>query len=207
MTTNKDARFGRILDWLEGRLTEEEAREVEERVAADEEARAELEWLRAFVRTSEDVALEAPPERVREVLERRFASWAEERRGPSLVRRIVATLAFDSGAAAPAAGFRSGAAGGNQQLVYDAQVAEIALNVRPRPGNGKMDLYGQIFPAVEEDPETFSVRLLKGPEEVGLATADELGEFAFEAVRPGIYEMVLSAAQIEFHIHPVQVCP
>ena len=208
MAEKDNIEFERLLDWVEGRLSEEEAREVEEAAMADESIRAEAEWLRAFVRMSEKTTLNKPPPEVREELARRFRSYTEEQRQPGFLERIVATLTFDSNARPAVAGFRSASGGkSSRQLVYDAEVAEIALNVRGRPNNGHIDVYGQIFPDVEEDPDAFSVQLLKGTNEVGLTTADDLGEFAFEAVEPGTYEMVLSAAQIEFLITPVELYP
>ncbi|MGF1471229.1 MAG: hypothetical protein ACFB50_05720 [Rubrobacteraceae bacterium] len=208
MTEQNDINFGRVMDWIEGRLSEEEAGIVEKEVAmAGEQARREVEWLRAFAGVSEKTVLEAPPPEVRETLNRRFASYAEENRAPGFFRRIMATLAFDSNTRPAVAGFRSATGPSSRQLVYDAQVAEIAINVRGRPGNGHVDIYGQIFPDVEESPDAFSVQLLKGTDEIGLTAADELGEFAFERVEQGTYEMVLSAAQIEFLITPVELYP
>ena len=208
MTVPEDVDFERLLDWVEGRLSEEEARKVEEMMTA-ESVRTEAEWLRAFVRVSEETTLEKPPPEVRETLARRFRSYAEkteEKNQPGFLERILATLTFDSDAQPAMAGFRSAGGGrSSRQLVYNAEVAEIALNVRGRPNNGHVDVYGQVFPDVDEDPGAFSVQLLKGADEVGLTAADELGEFAFEGVEPGTYEMVLSAAQVEFLITPVEI--
>lgn len=211
MTAQDDVDFERLLDWVEGRLSEEEARKVEE-MMADESVRAEVEWLRAFVRVSEETTLEKPPPEVRETLAHRFHSYArketEEKNQPGFLERILATLTFDSDAQPAMAGFRSAGGGrSSRQLVYDAEVAEISLNVLGHPNNGHVDVYGQVFPEVDEDPDAFSVQLLKGADEVGLTAADELGEFAFEGVEPGTYEMVLSAAQVEFLITPVEIYP
>lgn len=203
--------FERLLDWVEGRLSEEEARKVEKAVMADDSVHAETKWLRAFVQMSEKTTLDAPPPEVRQELVRRFYSYAEkteEKKQSGFLERILATLTFDSNARPAMAGFRSAGGGrSSRQLVYDAQVAEIALNIRGRPNNSHVDVYGQVFPDVDEDPDAFSVQLLKGADEIGLTTADELGEFAFEGVEPGTYEMVLSAAQIEFLITPVEIYP
>lgn len=207
MTRQDDINFERVLDWIEGRFPQDEARAVEKEVeTAGEEARREVEWLMAFSNVSEKTVLDTPPPEVRETLSRRFASYAEEQRQPGIFGRIVATLTFDSDTRPAMAGFRSAASQSSRQLVYDAEVAEIALNVRGR-GNGHVDVYGQVFPDVDEDPDAFSVQLLKGTEEIGLTSADELGEFTFERVEPGTYEMVLSAAQIEFLIAPVEIYP
>ena len=56
----------------------------------------------------------------------------------------------------------------------------MALNFRPRPGNGRLDLDGQVFPTDDTEPDDFGVQLLSGTDEVGTTATDELGEFAFE---------------------------
>lgn len=198
--------FERLADWLEGRLSEEEAEAVAEQVArTDEATRAQLEWLRAFARVNEEVVLDAPPQEVRDELIRRFDAYAEDRRTPSLLQRLVATLSFDSGLQ-PAFGVRSAAGHDEQrQLVYTTDAADIALNVRPRSSNGHLDLDGQVFPADDADPASFSVQLLSGADEVGLTTTDELGEFAFESVSPGAYQILVSGERVEILISSVEL--
>ena len=111
MTGREGSAFEHLADWAEGRLSEDEAGALEERLArADEATRAEAAWLQAFSRASEDVALDAPPARLREELERDFAAYAEGRRQPGPMRRLVATLSFEDGAQA-AFGVRSAASG------------------------------------------------------------------------------------------------
>ena len=46
MPDSKDVEFTRLVNWVEGRLSEEEARVVEEKVAADSATRADVAWLR-----------------------------------------------------------------------------------------------------------------------------------------------------------------
>jgi hypothetical protein len=200
--------FERLADWVEGRLSAEEARAVEEQVAvADEATCAEVEWLRAFARVNEEVVLDAPPQAVRDELIRRFDAYTEARRTPSLLQRLVATLSFDSGLQ-PAFGVRSAAGQGKQrQLVYTTDAADIALNVRPRHRNGHVDVDGQVFPADDADPASFSVQLLSGADEVGLSTTDELGEFAFESVPSGAYQILVSGERVEILISSVELSP
>ena len=198
--------FERLVDWVEGRLSEEESRAVEEQVAvADAATREQVEWLRAFARLNEAVVLDAPPQEVRDELIRRFDAYAEGRRRPSLLQRLVATLSFDSGLQ-PAFGVRTtGGQGEQRQLVYTTDAADIALNVRPRPRNGHLDLDGQVFPADDADPASFSVQLLSGADEVGLSTTDELGEFAFQGVVPGAYQILVSGERVEILISSVEL--
>lgn len=209
--------FERLTDWTEGRLPEGEAREVAEGVAtADEETRRDAEWLRAFVGASEELVLASPPPEVRGELMRRFeahfrpeagTSVGEERRGPGLFQRLVASLSFDSGMQ-PAFGVRSaGGQEGQRQFIYSTDVADIALNFRRRPGEGGLDLDGQIFPAREgTEPSDFAVQLLgNGATEVGTATTDDLGEFSFESVPTGEYQIIVSGERVEILITPVEL--
>jgi hypothetical protein len=65
--------FAQLVDWVEGRLPEEEARAVEARVEAGDPATlAEAAWLRAFALISENTVLASPPPEMRETLIERF---------------------------------------------------------------------------------------------------------------------------------------
>lgn len=206
MTEPNRISFERLVDWVEGRLTAEEARAVEEWVAADHATRERVAWLRAFARVNEEVVLEAPPQEVRDESIRRFDSYAESRSTPDLRQRLVATLSFDSGLK-PVFGARSAGGQEQKQLVYTTDAADIALNVRPRHRNGHLDIGGQVFPADDADPASFSVQLLSGADEVDLSTTDELGEFAFEAVPSGAYQILVSGERVEILITSVELRP
>ncbi|MBA3951791.1 MAG: carboxypeptidase regulatory-like domain-containing protein, partial [Rubrobacter sp.] len=45
----------------------------------------------------------------------------------------------------------------------------------------------------------------RGTEEVGTTATDELGEFAFESVPPGEYQILVSSEQVEILISPVEL--
>jgi hypothetical protein len=203
--------FERLTDWVEGRLPDDEARAVEEQVAADDEARARVEWLRAFVRASGETQLSAPPREVRELLSRRFASkaeaQAEEAKGPGLLRRIVAGLSFDSGLDVAAAGARTAGAQEERQLSFATEVAEIVLDVMPRPGGKSLDLGGQIFPSGDDPADGFTVQLLRDGAEAGITTSDELGEFSFEDIPYAAYELVLDTGSVEVLIPRFELSP
>lgn len=207
MPEREEISFERLADWVEGRLSEEEAKAVEEQVAAAGEAtHAEVEWLRAFARASEDTVLDALPPEVREELTRRFDDYAEGRRPPGLLERLVASLSFDSGLQPAFGGVRSaGSREVQRQLIYATDAAEIALNVRPRPRDGRLDLDGQVFPADDTAPASFSVQLLSGTDEVGITTTDELGEFGFESVMPDTYQILVSSDRVEILISPIEL--
>ncbi|MEJ7840470.1 MAG: carboxypeptidase-like regulatory domain-containing protein [Rubrobacter sp.] len=192
-----------LADWAEGRLSEEEARTIEERLeGADEATRADAGWLRAFSRATRDVVLDDPPAGQRAELAKAFEAYARGRRQPGTLKRLTATLSF-GGRLQPAAVRSTGGAGG--QLIYTTETADIALNVRRRPENGMLNLDGQIFPNDDEEPEAFGVQILRGIDEVGTTATDELGEFAFEGVPPGEYQILVSSEQVEILISPVDL--
>ena len=67
--------FAQLVDWVEGRLPEEEARALEARVeAADTATLADVAWLQAFALISENAVIASPPPELRETLIERFAS-------------------------------------------------------------------------------------------------------------------------------------
>lgn len=178
---------------------------VEERLAeADEDTLAAAGWLQAFYRVSDEVVLDEPPAGVRGELTRRFEDYAEGRRQPGTLRRLVATLTFEGGQAA--FGVRSADSRAAQgQLVYSTGAADIALDFGWRPGEEILDLDGQIFPTDDTEPDAFGVQLLSGTDEVGTTATDELGEFAFRGVPPGEYQILISSSQVEILISPVEL--
>jgi anti-sigma factor RsiW len=204
MADSEDVRFARLLDWVEGRLSEEEARAVERQVAADSATREEAAWLRAFARISEDTVIASPPPRVRETLTERFEAYAEGKRRPGLLKRLVATLTFDSGMQ-PALSWRSTAPELQREYVYSTEAADVTIDVRPRPRDGLLDIQGRIFAVNSTSPGPFHVQLLEGPSEVATTATNDLGEFTFEAVSPGVYGMIVSSERVEISIPQVEL--
>ncbi|MGH3148653.1 MAG: hypothetical protein ACRDTR_22975 [Rubrobacter sp.] len=195
--------FERLVDWAEGRLPGEEATAMTQQLQrADEETRTRAQWLRAFAHASERTTLAAPPREVRENLGRRFAAYARGSREPGLLRRVVARLSFD-GRMQPAFSLRSARTSEAQgQLVYSTAVADVALNVHPYPGD-RIALDGQIFPTGGAEPDGFVVQLLSGGSDVGITTTDEIGEFGFESIAQGEYEILVTNVEVEIQLSPV----
>jgi hypothetical protein len=198
--------FSQLVEWVEGRLTEKEARAVEEQVAvADDATLADFAWLRKFLKATEDSVLESPPPEVRSTLIFRFRAHAEGRRTPGLLKRVVATLTLDGGLR-PAVGVRSaGTQGARRQLVYSADDLDVALNFLPRARDKNFDLDGQILPRDDVELGSFSVQLLQSETELGITATDELGAFAFESIPSGVYEIIISTDRVEVSIAPVEL--
>ena len=201
MADSEDVQFAKLLDWVEGRLSEEEARAVERQVAAaDSATREEVAWLRAFARISEDTVIASPPPQVRQTLTDRFEAYAQSKREPGLLKRLVATLTFDSGLQ-PALGLRTaGTPELQRKCTYSTDAADITISVRLRPHDGLVDIQGRIFPVNSTSPGAFGLQLLDGPSEVATTDANDLGRFTFEAVPPGAYEVLASSERVEIRI-------
>jgi hypothetical protein len=198
--------FSQLVEWVEGRLPEKEARAVEEQVAvADAATLADVTWLRRFVKATEGSILESPPPEVRNTLIARFRAHAKGRRTPGLLERVVATLTFDGGLR-PAVGVRSaGAQGERRRLVYSVDDLDVALNFLPRARDKNFDLDGQVLPRDDVELGSFSVQLLQSESELGITATDDLGAFAFESIPSGVYEIILSTDRVEVSIAPVEL--
>ena len=198
--------FGRLVDWVEDRLPEDEARAVEEQVArADSRTLADVAWLRKFVKATNYAVLESPPPEVRDTLIARFEAYANGQRTPGLLKRVLARLTFDSDLR-PAVGLRTaGAQQARRQLVYSAGAFDVALNLRSRAPDKNLVLDGQVLPREDQELKPFSVQLLHGGTELALTATDELGSFAFRDTPPGVYDIVLSTDQEEISIAAVDL--
>jgi hypothetical protein len=196
--------FARLVDWMEGRLPEDEARAIEEQVArADSRTLADVAWLRKFVKAAETATLETPPREVRDALMARFEAYAQGRREPGFLKRVLARLTFDSNLQ-PAVGLRAvDAQQARRQLVYSTDAVDVALNLRSRLPDDNLDLYGQLFPREGEELKPFSAQLLQDGTERALTTTDELGSFELRHIPPGVYGLVLSTDRLEISIGPV----
>ncbi len=204
--SKKRVEFGRLVDWVEGRLPEDEARAVEEQVArADSRTLADVAWLRKFVKATNNAVLESPPREVRDTLVARFEAYANGQRTPGLLKRVLARLTFDSDLR-PAVGLRTaGAQQARRQLVYSAGAFDVVLNLRSRVPDENLVLDGQVLPREDQELKPISVQLLHGGTELGLTATDELGSFALRDIPPGVYDIVLSTDQEEISIAPVDL--
>ena len=196
--------FSLLVDWVEGRLPEDEVRAVEEQVSrADSRTLDDVAWLRKFVKAADNAVLESPPQEVRDALMARFEAHVKGRQTPGFLTRVLARLTFDSNLR-PAVGLRAaGAQQARRQLVYSADAFDVALNFRSRVPDKYVDLEGQLFPRDDEELEPFVVQLLQVGTERALTATDELGSFAVRDMPPGTYEIVLSTDTLEISIAPV----
>ncbi len=199
MSKLNDSTFASLVEWMEGNVPG--AAPFPTEATEDEEA---LRWLLRFRRASEMLCIAAPPADLRRTLEERFEAFAADRRPAPFFQRLRAALTFDSGAQRSVAGARSAASLGLQrQFIFTADAAEVALNIQPHSQAQAVTLMGQVFAGDAETDSFFSVQLLQDSKEVAITTTDELGEFTFESVPAGQYELIVSSESFEITLAPV----
>ena len=200
-----DREFARLVDWVEGRLSEEEARSVEEWVAADGAMQADVAWLRAFNLVSENTVIASPPSEVRGALVEHFQEYAESKQQPDVLKRLVGRLTFDSGRQ-PAHGWRVATTPELQRMfVYSTEAADIALSVLPDPHTGLLDIHGRIFPVDDVYTGPFDIQLLADASEVATTATNDLCEFIVEGLSPRVYQIIASSDQVEIWLAGVEV--
>jgi hypothetical protein len=119
---------------------------------------------------------------------------------PGLLRRLVATLSFDSANLTPlAAGLRSDAAQ-TRQLLFSAEGRDVDLRVAPTDDGRHFIVSGQVL-----GPDEAGLAVLHCAEGEFTATWNELSEFQFGPVGPGPCRLALRAEGWEIHLPPLQL--
>lgn len=116
----------------------------------------------------------------------------------SLLRRIVATLTFDSLSVAPAFGVRSGQSS-TRQFVFTAEENDIDLRIKNQ--DDKWIVAGQVLRVDCVGGEV----VLEGSAGSTSIALNDLCEFSLPAVPPGIYSLRISLADLEVQIPKLQL--
>ena len=191
----------RLADWLEGRLSTDDARRVADAVEhADARLRARVCWLQSFLDCAQALPLHLPPALVRQRLRQHFDRWSKAREILERpVSRIRVALVFDSRMDRPLVGVRGVAEDEVVHLGYRGDTADLVLDLHPLPGDA-VRIEGQVLP-LGSDVEPIFEATASGPGlEVRTVDGDELGRFTLtpvprtaDRIQAGNGEMVLLA--------------
>ena len=201
--------FERLIDYLDGRLAGDEAGRVAAHLASECSHCAPTRDWYATVRqaVSRDDSMEPPPW----VLKRAIKIFGEKGSRPRLIEKLgraVASLVFDSFAQPALLGVRSTETA-NRQLLYRAGDYSIDLQVA-HSEESTADVRGQILRAGEERFESVAglkIELLRGGAEEQEALTGETGEFAFERLEPGRYDLRLETRDLSITVYGLSVTP
>ena len=199
MTTVEHPNLARLADWVEGRLSAEQAARVGAAVDADAELLASVAWLRDFSDTVAAVPLLTPPPLVAQRMRQYFDRWAQAR---SLLERpasfSTSALIFDSRVDRPLVATRGEGDDSAYHLAFCSDVADVVLDVRPRPDH-LFDLSGQVLPVEDAEP-VFEVTALGPGIRLRSVDGDELGRFALAEVPEQTIELRLGNGDIELAV-------
>jgi hypothetical protein len=197
-----------LLDWLEGRLTEDEAKTISDAVQADESVQAKVTWLQNFLNLSRSTVLIEPPADLLRDATTHFRALAEGTRPANWLQRFVATLTSDSWQRLSLVSVRrTGFDVMPRQLVYQTDAADLVLNIRAGGDESVFDLFGQVFPKGESDPASFTVQLTQRGQEVesALTYTDVVGKFTCPGLAADSYTIIIRGDQVEITVADVDL--
>lgn len=147
-----------------------------------------LDHLVGLMRTDDSV--DAPQPLIARALNIFQRQPRQQAASPSLPRRVVAAVSFDSLSAEPVFGFRSGQAE-TRQLIFSAEEIDIDLRIAPR--GDRWNVSGQVLGA-----ECAGGEVQLQSETVAESTRlSELCEFALTPVASGSYRLRLRLEDVE----------
>ncbi|HYE14265.1 MAG TPA: hypothetical protein VD968_07490 [Pyrinomonadaceae bacterium] len=194
--TGQHIPFARLADLVEGRLAADAADETRAHLSACERCSAQaaqLERVTGLMRAdhSEDAPRDVLFNAVGLFRARRSA--AEER--PGLLRRLVASLTFDSSArTTPAFGLRSGQTAPARQLLFSA--GDFDIDVRLAAGGEGWTVSGQVLGPCGGG----EVEMVAGGREAAHAALNDLCEFTLPPVPEGSYTLRLRLEGVEVEV-------
>lgn len=158
----------------------------------------EPQWETTFAMLAERSHLQRLPEQSRQSLSAAFKQHKRERRF-QFFKQLVGQLSFDSASTALPAGARSAASAEDRQLVFTTTLGDIAIDVSG--DNAGCMLAGQLFLDIEDT--SLLVQLVSQDVEVAQTVADEFGEFQFEGVPSGTYDVMIASADVDIELPQV----
>ena len=188
--------FEQIADLAEGRLSADERAAAEAHVSECARCSAQLARVEHTINLMRTDEAEDAPRDVLFSVVNLFNSRAAARQ-PSLVRRVLAALSFDSTQQAAAYGVRSGQAAARQML-YSA--GENDLDVRVQPSGEAWIVSGQVLGECAGG----RVELVGAAAEVS-GELNELCEFTLPAVTSGSYRLCLRLRDAEVEVPELQL--
>lgn len=181
-----------LLDFAQGRAEPALVDQIQAHlVSGCARCQSELVWIRKLVRlTASDESVEPPPWVLRRAIG--LFQILSQPPAPSLLQRLVASLVFDSLTQPQMAGVRQSSSTA-RQILYRAGDWDVDLSLEAAEESETVDITGQVLKA-EASPEEVAgipVHLTQAGNIVLSTQTDRLGEFTFDRVPRGTYELNL----------------
>ncbi len=135
--------FARLADLAEKRLSANDESDAREHLAGCQSCAGQAaELLRVTQLMRADTSVDAPRDVLLSAIGM-FSARRTEEKTPGLLRRVLATLSFDSGSWTPAFGVRSGQAAPARQLLFTA--GDVSVDLRLAQGGEGCTISGQVL--------------------------------------------------------------
>jgi len=186
--------FEQLADLAEGRVTDAPRRLLLEHLSTCASCSEQYAWLQRTINLMRTDDTEDAPDWVISSVVKRFRPPEPQ---PSALRRILASLNFDSARMQPAFGVRSGQPVG-RQLLFNAGDFDLDLRVAPEGDQWKVS--GQVLgPCDDGEVE------LAGTAGALRATFNELCEFVLPPAPAGIYTLLLRIRGAEVEVDGLEI--
>jgi hypothetical protein len=197
-TNSQHIPFSALADLAEKRTATDERSELMTHISTCTKCRDELQRLEQLMML---MKTDTEPDAPRDLIAYAVNIFAQrgESGAPSILRRIVAALTFDSSAnLVPAFGLRSGQVA-SRQLVFSAEGNDVDLRLTPL--KDQWVVAGQLL---GQDCGAGEVRL-EGETRSAAAPLNELCEFTLPPVPSGSYKLFLRLGNIEVEVPQLEL--
>ena len=201
--------FERLIDYLDGRLSDEDGRAVAEHLAQGcGRCEGDRRWYDLLTSLKREPELVEPPEWVFRRALRLFENRPRTESAGTRALRAAARLIFDSLSQPALAGARSGAAP-SRHLLY--AVDDYSIDVRiAATGEAGVDLIGQVLSTSESGFDMvagIAIDLAREGETVSSAVTDEVGVFIIRRLGLGEYDLQIDARGMLIDVVGLPVSP
>lgn len=217
MNTTPDIPYETLVDLAEGRVSPADEAVLQAQIAANPEASIELAHLKALITLMRRDSSEDAPSHIVHRAQRIFRATSQEQTtspatepnllqvGATALRRLIATLQFDSFQSPQAYGMRQASSGwpGVRQLLYSA--ADYDVDIRIIQRDNRWQISGQVLSA-DDIPESGTIEL-ETPDQHISVILNELAEFALPPVPANNYTLILRLPDVELTIPALEVGP
>jgi hypothetical protein len=201
--------FDRLIDYLDGRLSDEDGRPVAEHLAQGcGRCEADRRWYGLLTSMKLGPAQVEPPEWVFRRAVRLFENRTQTESAGKRAARAAARLIFDSLSQPSPAGARSGAAP-SRHLLYAVDDYSIDLRIAAASDTG-VDLIGQVLSTSESGFDAvagMAIALAREGETVSSAVTDEIGVFTIRRIGSGEYDLQIDARDMIIDVVGLPVLP
>lgn len=195
----------KLVDMAQHRLEQASVAELQEHLGRCARCQENWQWIQKILQvTAQDETVE-PPRWVVHRAVQLFATHGPQPQ-PTLWQRITAMLVFDS-LAQPALVATRDTEPTMRQLLYRAGVWDVDVSLEPGDAPDTIHLTGQVLhqQGAPRDVAGILVNLLQAGETVASTTTNSIGEFTFDQLAAGAYDLNIHTGDVQVWVEQMDV--